>query len=248
MMKLSNLRSRDVALLLLIVSLCLYGIDFFFLGGAAEILSGFLGNLAFLPVYLLVVTLIIERLLKERERAALRQKLNMVIGVFFSEIGTRLIKDCFVFVRDPQELTGRLKITPQWTDGDFKGVTAYLAGHDIRVDSGKGDLAALKEFLLAKRGVMLGLLENPNLLEHDDFTDLLWAVFHLVEELEARKSLAGLPATDLEHLSGDIRRVYVHLLREWVAYMGHLKNDYPYLFSLAVRINPMNPEAQAEVI
>jgi len=30
---------------------------------------------------------------------------------------------------------------------------------------------------------LLGLLGNPNLLEHDSFTDLLWAVFHLMEEL-----------------------------------------------------------------
>jgi len=32
-----------------------------------------------------------------------------------------------------------------------------------------------------------------------------------------------------------------------VVYMQHLKNDYPYLFSLAVRMNPMNPEAHAEI-
>jgi hypothetical protein len=29
--------------------------------------------------------------------------------------------------------------------------------------------------------------------------------------------------------------------------MGHLKNKYPYLFSLAVRTNPFNPEASIEV-
>lgn len=236
-----------MALLLLIVSFILYGIDFFILGGAAEILSGFLGNLAFLPVYVLVVTLIIERVLKERERAALMQKMNMVIGIFFSEIGTSLLKDCFGFLRDSRELADRLKITPQWKEGDFEKVTDYMKAHDIQVESGAGDLPALKQFLIEKRGFMLGLLENPNLLEHDDFTDLLWAVFHLMGELEARKSLAELPPADAEHLSGDIKRVYALLLREWVVYMRHLKKDYPYLFSLAVRTNPLNPEAKAEV-
>jgi hypothetical protein len=29
--------------------------------------------------------------------------------------------------------------------------------------------------------------------------------------------------------------------------MEHLKNDYPYLFSLAVRTNPFNPNATVEV-
>ena len=33
-------------------------------------------------------------------------------------------------------------------------------------------------------------------------------------------------------------------LKEHIAYMKHLKQDYPYLFSLAVRLNPMvdNPD------
>jgi hypothetical protein len=28
-------------------------------------------------------------------------------------------------------------------------------------------------------------------------------------------------------------------MKEHIAYMKHLKQDYPYLFSLAVRLNPM---------
>ncbi|MCK7537963.1 MAG: hypothetical protein MZV63_46915 [Marinilabiliales bacterium] len=77
-------------------------------------------------------------------------------------------------------------------------------------------------------------MENPTLLEHDRFTDLLWAVFHLVEELEMRpESLEGLPAADYAHLSVDVRRAYSRLAGEWLAYALHLKEDYPFLFSLA---------------
>ncbi|NTV05849.1 MAG: hypothetical protein HGA59_04995, partial [Chlorobiaceae bacterium] len=72
-----------------------------------------------------------------------------------------------------------------------------------------------------------------------NFTDLLWAAFHITEELGARKSFDRLPPSDKEHINGDIRRVFGHLIREWVLYMQHLKEDYPYLFSLAVRLNPM---------
>ncbi|WP_144277119.1 hypothetical protein [Chlorobium sp. KB01] len=45
--------------------------------------------------------------------------------------------------------------------------------------------------------------------------------------------------SDREYLNGDIKRVFVHLIREWILYMQHLKEDHPYLFSLAVRLNPM---------
>lgn len=240
-------RSQLVVAALLIVSLILYVADYLVFGKAPDIAAGFLGNLAFLPIYVLFVTLMIERVLKEREREALRQKLNMVIGVFFSEVGTALLGDCFAFVREKEELAARVKVSGQWSAEDFRDVGKYLAHHPLHLDSRLGDLGALKEFLMAKRSFMLSLLENPNLLEHDDFTDLLWAVFHLIEELEARKSFEHLPATDLDHLSGDIKRAYSHLLTEWMVYLRHLKQDYPYLFSLALRLNPLNPEADPVV-
>jgi hypothetical protein len=64
-------------------------------------------------------------------------------------------------------------------------------------------------------------------------------VFHLVEELDAREAFTDMPSTDKDHLNGDIKRAFGYLSREWVSYMKHLKDDYPYLFSLAVRLNPM---------
>jgi hypothetical protein len=93
----------------------------------------------------------------------------------------------------------------------------------------------------------LGLLENPNLLEHESFTELLWAVFHLTEELAFREDVKQLVDTDYDHISGDIKRAYVLLISEWLTYMKHLKNDYPYLFSLSIRTNPFDPDASPEV-
>ena len=77
-----------------------------------------------------------------------------------------------------------------------------------------------------------------HVLEHESFTNLLWATFHLTEELEARPSMDGLPDSDLEHIAGDIKRLYGHLATDWVSYVEHLKSAYPFLFSLVVRIHP----------
>jgi hypothetical protein len=96
------------------------------------------------------------------------------------------------------------------------------------------------------RTFLLGLLENPNLLEHEAFTGMLWAVFHLADELSARATVSGLPDADLDHLSGDIKRAYGILIVQWLTYMKHLHKDYPYLFSLAMRTNPF--DAGASVI
>jgi len=40
-----------------------------------------------------------------------------------------------------------------------------------------------------------------------------------------------------------MKRAYILLVSQWLNYMKHLKSDYPYLFSLAVRMNPFDPNA-----
>jgi hypothetical protein len=246
-LKFLRLPKDRIVWLLLLVSLVLYFADYYLFGRGGEIGFGFMSNVAFLPVYVLFVTLMLERVIKNRERDAMMKKLNMVIGIFFSEVGTQLLRDFLDFFPDGKQISVKLRPTPQWKDKDFHEAHQFLKAQDIRLDSRRGDLAALKAYLLEKKGTMLALMENPNLLEHDAFTDLLWAVFHLVEELQARPSLEGLPESDLEHLSGDMKRAHTHLLIQWVSYMWHLKRDYPYLYSLAVRTNPMNPDAHVVV-
>jgi hypothetical protein len=105
----------------------------------------------------------------------------------------------------------------------------------------------LRDFLAEQRAFMLGLLENPTLLEHERFTDLLWAVFHLQEELCARQALEGLSEPDRAHLAVDFDRAYSALLIQWLEYLIHLRRDYPYLFSFAARTNPWRPDAGPEI-
>jgi len=221
------------------ISLFFYGLDYILLGSAKELTIWFLGNLAFLPIYVIKVTLMIERVLKERERQAVMRKLNMVIGVFFSEVGSRLLKELFMYVVSSGDLKQHLLINGTWKDQDFSNAVEHLQKSNIIINSNCCDMLALKRYLAEKRGFLVSLLENQNLLEHEEFTDLLWAVFHLVEELEARKTFESMPQSDIDHIDGDIKRAFGHLSREWVLYMKHLKHDYPYLFSLAVRLNPM---------
>ncbi len=240
------MKKHIVLIILAIVSTLLYLLDYFVLGSARDIASSFLGNIAFLPVYVIFVTLIIEQIMRERERQTTMRKLNMVIGVFFSEVGNQLLKELSGYVVLCDKLKEQLQISAQWNDTDFQRALDHLTARDIRIDCSGCDKQRLKDFMVSKRSFLVGLLENQNLLEHEQFTDLLWAVFHLVEELEARTGFENMPSSDVEHINGDIKRAFTYLSREWVSYMKHLKRDYPYLFSLAIRLNPMidNPDPQ----
>jgi hypothetical protein len=189
----------------------------------------------------------IEYMIEKRERSRRLEKLNMIIGVFYSEIGTKLLKKFSGIDPEIREIRTALVVSGSWSEDDFKKTYTTLKGYPFRLDSRTLSLEELHTFLQKHQGLMLALLENPQLFEHDRFTDLLHAVFHLSEELNAREKLSGLPQTDYDHLSVDLNRVYSQLVIEWLEYMKHLKNKFPYLFSLAMRTNPFDVNASAIV-
>jgi hypothetical protein len=200
-------------------------------------------DLAFVPTQVLLVMLLLDRWLRKKEREAMMSKLNMVIGVFFSEIGTVLIKTLIKMDATLKVPCDKLMIAATWKDADFASAAVYHKFIKYELNFDASAMNEMKVFLLSRRQEMLRLLENPNLLEHETFTDLLWAVFHLADELGHRDNLSILPLADMEHLKGDAVRALGLLVDEWLVYMKHLRRDYPYLFSLAVRINPFNPDA-----
>ena len=236
-----------LGILLIILSAIVYLIHFLLFKDAHHIFIYLVGDIAFVFLEVLFVTLILHQLLKYREKQSLLKKLNMVIGTFFSEVGVELLKLLSEFDEQAGKRSKKVIIETNWSDKRFKKAKEELTLHKCSVDIKKGVLETLKTFLLSKRQFLLTLLENPNLLEHESFTDFLLAAFHLTEELSFRKSLKGLPDTDYQHLCGDIKRAYNLLIIEWLVYMKHLKKDYPYLFSLAVRTNPFDENASIEV-
>lgn len=203
-------------------------------------------ELAMMPLEVLVVTLIIHSLLERRSHQERMRKLNMVIGAFFSEVGAPLLRR----ISKLDKKAGVHKhflFTNRWDERRFAQAKLEAKSYDYGIEVDTEDLKELKSFLSDRRQFLLGLLQNPSLLEHQSFTDALWAVFHLSEELDLRESLDGLPATDRRHLAADTQRAYAAIAVEWLDHALHLQKEYPYLFSLAVRRNPLDPNASVTV-
>ncbi len=236
-----------LAIMLVVLSVFFYTIHFLIFRDAHHIFIYLIGDVAFVFLEVLLVTLVIHQLLGYREKKSMFNKLNMVIGVFFSEVGTELLKTFAAFDKKAAKITKRLVVTNDWSEKDFSKMYKDVKGHNCNIDVSRGELEEIKKTLKGKRNFLLNLLENPNLFEHESFTDLLWAVFHLTEELVYRKSLQGLSKADYEHLALDMERSYILLITEWLDYMGHLKNSYPYLFSLSMRTNPFDVNASVEI-
>lgn len=236
-----------LGLYLIILSATFYFIHYAVFRDAHHIFIYLVGDIAFVFIEVLLVTLIIHRLLNTREKRAMLEKMNMVIGAFFSEVGTELLKRFRYSDPGSGKNAGDFIVTSDWSNQKFSDVMERFETHDFEIEVQRENLAELQSFLLEKRSFLLSLLGNANLLEHESFTDLLWAVFHLTEELAHRQDVKQLSDTDYQHLMGDIKRAYTALVSEWLEYMKHLKDSYPYLFSLAVRTNPFDENASPEV-
>ena len=202
-----------------------------------------LHDLAFLPIEVLIVTLVIHRMLETRETRRKLEKMNMVIGTFFSIAGNRLLR-CFAkSAGESFPYSDDLLISQSWSEKDFDKKVKDIKGFSFEIELCNIDLVRLKEFLVEKEDFFVRMLENPMILENETFTELLRAVFHLTEELHHRHDLSICPEKDLAHLKGDIDRVFGQLIIQWLEYMKYLKMNYPYLFSLATRMNPFDKNA-----
>ncbi len=238
----------SISLILVIASALTYTVHYFIFRDLHHIFIYMIGDFGFLFLDVLLVLLFIEKLLSRRDKRSIMNKLNMVIGTFFSEVGLELLRKFSNFVINSQNLERQLELSPEWEKKDFKKAMAAVQNFPYEIKIDKSSLFEIREFLLSKRSFLMRLLENPNLLEHERFTDLLWAVFHLTEELVFRgEILEDLPDTDYEHLNIDLRRAYSQLTIEWISYTAHLKESYPFLYSFVARINPMNPQASPVV-
>ncbi len=232
---------------LLVLSLGIYFLQVALFRRSEDTEFYLLQDLAFLPIQVLLVTLIVDGILTRREKQSMLHKMNMVIGAFYAEAGTELLKRLSAFDANAEAIRPRLRVQGDWQARQFDEAADLARQHAAGIRFSAEEIEALRRFLLSRRDFLLRLLENPNLLEHDSFTDTLWAVFHLTDELSHRTELKGLPESDMRHLAGDVERAYKCIVAEWLSYMKHLKRDYPYLFSLALRTNPFDPTARVEV-
>lgn len=201
-----------------------------------------LQDLAFLPVQVLLVTLVVNGWFQMREREELLRKTNVVVGTFFIEIGNLLLRYFSEFDVNIADMRKMADIQADWSNRDFISLKKRMDVHEYAIDCRSADIRELRRLLIGRREFILGLLANPGLIENTGFSELLWAISHLTQELELRQDFDNLPDTDYAHLAVDIRRAYILLVQEWVSYIRRLKDSYPYMYSLMVRADPFASE------
>ncbi|WP_458404299.1 hypothetical protein [Methanobrevibacter sp.] len=241
------------SILMVILIIIIYGSNYLVLGDAEHIISYIWTHLGFIPVDILIVAFLLDEIIERKEKEAMLEKLDMLMSTFFSEIGNDLISQ-LSSVNKYKANTENLKSIKNWTDEDYanklnelKNTTIDFSATDIAEEDREEFLENLRILLSSKREFIINLINNPNLLEKEEFTGLINAILHLDEELEHRKDLALVSDADFGHLNGDMQRVYNMLVHEWVYYLRYLNKHYPYMIALIIRTNPFDETASVYV-
>lgn len=239
-----RLRFNQIIMIVLIASsIIFFTLQQTLFHDSEESLFLFFQDLIFLPLEILLVTFILDKILEGRQKREKMEHMNMVISAFFSEVGSDVIRLINQNVYEIENFRLLLHMDEYWTEKKFVAVAKNAQSFSFKINTDAQILKNLKSILSDQKFFLLQLFNNPNLLEHDSFTDLIWALYHLLDELENRYDLSDLPESDIDHLSNDVIRAYKCLINEWIYYMKHLKFKYPYLWSLALRTNPFDEKA-----
>ncbi len=134
------------------ISAILYLTHFLIFKDSHHIYIYLLGDVAFLPIEVLLVTLVIDRVMSAREKKSMLNKLNMVIGAFFSEVGSGLLHRFSKFDLNSQNIKKEFISLNRWSDKDFDKESEMILRFKYSVNSKAGDINSLKIFLSDKRG------------------------------------------------------------------------------------------------
>jgi hypothetical protein len=241
------------SLLMVVLIIIIYGSNYLVLGDAEHIISYIWTHLGFIPVDILVVAFLLDEIIERKEKEAMLEKLDMLMSTFFSEVGNDLINQLST-VNKYKASTENLKSIKSWNDADYenklnelKNSNVDFSAMDIPLENREEFLEDLRTLLAGKREFIINLINNPNLLEKEEFTGLINAILHLDEELEHRQKLDLVTNSDFAHLNGDMQRVYEKLVYEWVYYLRYLNKHYPYMIALIIRTNPFDETASVYV-
>lgn len=240
------------SILMVILIIIIYGSNYLVLGDGEHIISYVWTHLGFIPVDILVVAFLLEDIIERKEKEAMLEKLDMLMSTFFSELGNDLITQLST-ANKYKANTNSLKSIKDWEDEDYENKLQELKNSpvdftaDVAPENRQEFLENLRELLVNKREFIINLINNPNLLEKEEFTKLINAILHLDEELEHRKDLALVNDADFNHLNIDMDRVYNTLVHEWVYYLRYLNKYHPYMIALMIRTNPFDEDASVYV-
>ncbi|MDU1539260.1 MAG: hypothetical protein E6902_06530 [Paeniclostridium sordellii] len=218
-----------ISFILIALSSIMFFIHYLIFGQALNTAYYSLMNLCFIPINSLVVTIMLEKLIDYRAKKDRIEKINMLVGIFFTEVGGKLMHFIIDADKDAKNYITNFE--------DLNKIKKSLYEYDYKVDMNYIDLCTIKNILVEHSNLFVTLISNESILQHQIFTDLLMSVIHLRDEIIFMEKDNELEP-NINHLENDVIRVYKNISIQWISYLEYLQKSYPFLYNNAIRVNP----------
>lgn len=222
------------------ITVCFYAIYYLLLHNKDDIITSIMDNIISVPFNVLITGILFDYILNRKTRKIEEEKIDMVIGIFYTEVGNELLKmmtkadECIELVRSD------LLATYDWEEENYENAIKILDQMDYCVDIDKIDISEMKLLLDKSTPLIIDLLSGNVLKNKIDFTEIVVSVFHLRCEFNERIIQDELEEYEKEHLIDDIEVAYKLLAKRWYQYIYILQKEHPQLFVKALINSPFD--------
>ncbi len=216
-------------LILFVLSAVIYLLQILFFHDPRNTLFYIFQDLAFLPISIAIATIAVGAILDRRERKEKLQGTRMLRSTFFTGIGAEIMLE----LNDCAEPSCRSFLSSSENEAEVQTKQRQIRDMEFTITLKESVYESVRRILTENQTNLFVLAANENLMAEENFTKLLWGLFHLIDEFRLRGSWENLNASDLEHLNEDFAKVYRLLLINSVDNAWWLKQTYPNFYGTA---------------
>lgn len=198
-------------------------------------------DFAFLPASIAIATIAVGAVLNEHDRREALASTRMLRSQFFTGVGAPMllqIEYCAHCSANLAQLTvidgdtGTRRARRQMRR-EIAARQKKIEGLDLKVHLTRAAYDGVRDILEANRMELMILGSTHNLNEAERFTEMLWGIFHIMDEFRLRGDWDNLSPDDITHLESDFAQVLRLMLANSVSNNVYLKATYPNFYGAA---------------
>ena len=230
-----------ISVLLIILSAIIYLLQILIFRDVRNTFFYIFQDFAFLPVSIAVATIAVGALLDERDRLQKIEGTRMLRSVFFTGIGSSILlklSPCCIYSQEMASLmhvegsTDTLRERSRLHKA-IRQRQEEINAMDLRVKLDRDVYEGVCQILEDNRPELLIMSSNNNLMVEKSFKEVIWGIFHLMDEFHLRGHWEDLSEADIQHLEDDFSTVLRLMLANSIGNTWYLKETYPEFYGTA---------------
>lgn len=221
-------KTQRTILILVVAAIVVYGFQILIFHDPETTAFYIFQDMAFIPISIAITTVVVGQILDAQEKKDSRMKTRMLKSSFFTGLGVQLMGALFEASEVDEEV---LDIVLMKEKMDPEEAMRKLRVDKITIDIGQEDYCKIRSMVRAYETELLVISSNPLLLDQEDFTYLLYGIFHLIDEFRLRGDYENLSSDDIEHFNDDFCKVLRLLLLNWIGNIEYLHERFPNFYN-----------------